>query len=114
MNHTQIFSSSASLRWLPELASSCGYKSQELARALCITPRHLQRMFAAELGRSPREWLNEQRLLAARQMLSTSSTVKEVAYALGFPTVSQFSRDFRSHFGVRPSSLLGARDEAGD
>jgi AraC-like DNA-binding protein len=111
MNHMQISPSSASLRRLPELASSCGYKSRELARALRITPRHLQRMFATELGCSPRAWLNEQRLLAARQMLSTARTVKEVAYTLGFPTVSQFSRDFRHHFGVRPSSLLAQRSD---
>jgi AraC-like DNA-binding protein len=100
-------SAAASLQRLPELASRCGYNSRELARALGITPRHLQRLFAANLGRSPRRWLNEQRFLAARQMLRTARAVKEVAYALGFPTVSQFSRDFRSRFGVSPSSLIG-------
>jgi AraC-like DNA-binding protein len=99
-------SSTAALRRLPELASRCGYNSRELARALGITPRHLQRLFAAQLGRSPREWLNEQRLLAARQMLRQARAVKEVAYALGFSSLPQFSRDFRSRFGVRPSSLI--------
>jgi transcriptional regulator GlxA family with amidase domain len=100
---------STAFQRLPELASSCGYSSRELARAIGITQRHLQRLFAAKIGCTPRTWLNEQRLLAARQMLCTARAVKEVAHSLGFPTVSQFSRDFRSHFGVRPSSLIGGR-----
>jgi AraC-like DNA-binding protein len=94
------------VRLLTELASKCGYKSRELARALGITPRHLQRRFAAQIGRAPQEWLNEQRLLAAGQMLRQARAVKEVAYRLGFRSASQLSRDFRNHFGVQPSTLL--------
>jgi transcriptional regulator GlxA family with amidase domain len=94
------------VRLLTELASRCGYKSRELARALGITPRHLQRLFAAQMGCTPREWLNEQRLLVAGQMLRKARAVKEVAYDLGFPSASQLSRDFRNHFGVQPSTLL--------
>jgi len=96
---------------LIELASKCGYKSRELARALGITPRHLQRLFAAQIGRTPQEWLNEQRLLAAGQMLREARAVKEVAYRLGFRSASQLSRDFRNHFGVQPSTLLVERGD---
>jgi len=54
---------------LRDLAPEFGYSSRGLARALRITPRHLQRVFAAILGRAPQAWLNEERLLAARRML---------------------------------------------
>jgi AraC-like DNA-binding protein len=91
---------------LRDLAPEFGYSSRGLARALRITPRHLQRIFAATLGQTPQSWLNEQRLLAARQMLQTACTVKEVAYSLGFHSASQLSRDFKSHFGVAPSTFL--------
>jgi len=91
---------------LRDLAPEFGYSSRGLARALRITPRHLQRIFAATLGQTPQCWLNEQRLLAARQMLQTACTVKEVAYSLGFHSASQLSRDFKSHFGVAPSTFL--------
>jgi len=93
-------------RLLGDLAPEFGYSSRGLARALRITPRHLQRIFASILGRAPQSWLNEQRLLAARRMLETACTVKEVAYALGFHSASQLSRDFKSHFGIAPSKFL--------
>jgi transcriptional regulator GlxA family with amidase domain len=94
---------------LRDLAPEFGYSSRGLARALRITPRHLQRIFAATLGQTPQSWLNEQRLLAAREMLQTACTVKEVAYSLGFHSASQLSRDFKSHFGVAPSTFLVAQ-----
>jgi AraC family transcriptional regulator of adaptative response / DNA-3-methyladenine glycosylase II len=96
---------------LQTLAGKCGYKSRELARALGMTQRHLQRLFATHFGRGPQEWLNEQRLEAAGRMLRNAQAVKEVAYRLGFPSASQLSRDFRNHFGIRPSQLLLQRDE---
>ena len=96
---------------LQTLAGRCGYKSRELARALGMTQRHLQRLFAAHFGRGPQEWLNEQRLEAAGQMLRKAQAVKEVAHHLGFPSASQLSRDFRNYFGISPSRLLLQRDE---
>jgi transcriptional regulator GlxA family with amidase domain len=91
---------------LTALAPQCHYASQALARTLDITPRQLQRVFAVSVGRTPQEWLNEQRLLAARDMLSSARTVKEVAYALGFSSASRFSRAFKKRFGVAPSTVL--------
>jgi AraC family transcriptional regulator of adaptative response / DNA-3-methyladenine glycosylase II len=81
-----------------------------MARALGITTRHLQRLFAAQFGVGPQQWLNEQRLLAAKNMLCSARAVKEVAYHLGFPSAAQLSRDFRNYFGVKPSTLLVQRD----
>ena len=96
---------------LQALAGTCGYKSRELARALGMTQRHLQRLFAAHFGRAPQEWLNEQRLEAAGQMLRKAQAVKEVAFHLGFPSASQLSRDFRNYFGISPSALLLQREK---
>ncbi|MEY2934328.1 MAG: hypothetical protein RL033_5077 [Pseudomonadota bacterium] len=93
-------------RMLRELAPSTSYSSRVLARMLGITPRHLQRIFAATLRRAPQAWLNEQRLIAAKQMLRTAGTVKEVAYSLGFHSASQLSRDFKGYFGIAPSTLI--------
>ncbi|HKO90483.1 MAG TPA: helix-turn-helix transcriptional regulator [Polyangiaceae bacterium] len=94
------------VRLLGELAPHYDYSSRALASALKMTPRHLQRIFAVAVGRTPQAWLSERRLHAARQLLLTARTVKEVAYALGFGSASQLSRDFKSQFGVVPSTLL--------
>jgi AraC family transcriptional regulator, regulatory protein of adaptative response / DNA-3-methyladenine glycosylase II len=101
----------AAERW-HGLAEECAYNGRRLARTLKITERHLQRIFASAIGRSPQDWLNEQRLLSAKSMLPTAGSVKEVAYALGFRRTSQFSRDFRRQFGRAPSSFLKLRSGA--
>lgn len=97
-----------------ELAPSCHYSAREMARALGISERHLQRIFSSALAQSPQVWLNRLRLTDARQMLPKAHSVKEVAFALGFRSASQFSRDFRLEFGVSPSQLLAAHLAARD
>ncbi|MEY2935808.1 MAG: hypothetical protein RL033_6557 [Pseudomonadota bacterium] len=93
------------LRLVRELAPSCRYSARELARLLGMSSRQLQRVFAARIQRRPGRLLKEERLLSARQLLRTASSVKEVAYTLGFRQASQFSRDYKHHFGVRPSTV---------
>jgi transcriptional regulator GlxA family with amidase domain len=95
-----------------KLASECHYDSQQLARQLGITQRHLQRLFKAQMQCSPQRWLREQRLCRAREMLRTSTSVKEVAYALGFCSASQFCRDYKSWFGQQPWSERRDRSRA--
>jgi AraC-like DNA-binding protein len=99
---------------LMHLSLECNYDVRTLALKLGITPRHLQRQFARLLGRSPRDWLQQQRLATARAMLATANSVKEVALTLHFRSSAQFSRDFRNRFGCTPSSLLGSRQRHPD
>lgn len=96
---------------LQTLAPCCDYDGMKLADRLNISLRHLHRIFAAIFAQTPRDWLNEQRLVRAKQMLLTAGSVKEVAFTLRFRAASQFSRDFRRQFGLIPSSLLGQREE---
>jgi transcriptional regulator GlxA family with amidase domain len=91
------------------LAPKCSYDAHRIARALNLSKRHLQRLFASTLARPPQAWLNEQRMLAAKRMLRTAKSVKEVAIAMGFMHSTQFSRDFRRQFGSAPSTFLAAR-----
>ena len=61
------------------------------------------------MRRCPQQLLKEERLRSAQQLLQTASSVKEVAYGLGFRQASQFSRDYKHHFGVQPSvARMGA------
>jgi transcriptional regulator GlxA family with amidase domain len=90
---------------LKQLAEACRYSSRELARLMDISQRQLQRIFRARLGCTPQAYLREERLQAAERLLHSASSVKEVAFALGFCQQSQFSRDFKERFGHRPSAL---------
>jgi AraC-like DNA-binding protein len=91
------------LQLLEALAPACGFDGKKLASLCNVSQRHLQRVFSERFARTPQAWLNECRLHLAWQMLQTASSVKEVAYSLGFRRASQFSRDFRRLFGVTPS-----------
>jgi AraC-like DNA-binding protein len=87
------------------LGPDCSYNATTLAARLGISIRQLQRLFARQLGCSPRAWLREERMQAAHRLLLRASTIKEVALALSFRQESHFSRDFRSRFGYTPSTL---------
>ena len=52
----------------------------------------------------PARWIREQRLDRARQMLASSTmSVAEVCYTLGFENPTHFSRIYKQRFGHPPS-----------
>ncbi len=76
----------------------------ELARRLNITPRHLERLFQAELGASPQEYYRLHRLRYGRFLLvTTDRRVSEIALECGFSDASHFTRAFREAFATTPS-----------
>ena len=71
--------------------------------------RSLQLAFQQRYGCGPIQWIRQQRLEQARQALlqpDPNDTVSAIAARFGFSSLSVFSRDFRSAFGVAPSALL--------
>ena len=80
----------------------------ELAASLGVSDRHLRRVTEAELGVSPIELAQTQRLLLAKRLLSeTSLQLTEIAFASGFGSVRRFNALFKSRYGLRPRSLRG-------
>ena len=73
-----------------------------LAR-LPMSPDHLRRLFAQEIGSTPLAFLNDLRVHRARQLLREGRwRVKEVAAQVGIPDEYYFSRFFLKHTGQRP------------
>lgn len=86
----------------------------ELAASLGVSERHLRRVTEAELGVSPIELAQTQRLLLAKRLLSdTSLKLTEIAFAAGFGSVRRFNALFKSRYGLNPRSLRGHADPAG-
>ena len=78
----------------------------ELAQKMGVSPRHLRRIFAEEIGVSPLEYLRTRRLLTAKILLTdTSLPVIDVAAASGFGSLSQFNAVFRRHYKLTPRQL---------
>ena len=76
---------------------------KEIAHSLSLDENYLIRLFKRELGVTPRGYLEEIRLLRARQLLlQTNQSVQDVAYQCGFNTPSYFISRFQKRFGERP------------
>jgi len=92
-------------KWL-QMAEKSTYNATLLSKKLKVSPRHLCRYTHAFFGRSPQDWLNEQRLVRAGKMLKRLRSVKIVAFQLGFKQVSHFSREFKLQYGISPTVFL--------
>jgi AraC family transcriptional regulator of adaptative response / DNA-3-methyladenine glycosylase II len=81
-------------------------KLPALALRLGVTDRHLRRIFAAEHGVSPVDFVTTQRLLQAKQLLTdTEMPVTQVALASGFASVRRFNAAFAERYRLNPSAL---------
>ena len=64
-----------------------------------------KRDFQALYNMPPSQWIREQWLEKAKDLLlNKSMSVTDVCYTTGFENIAHFSRLFKSHFGYSPSS----------
>jgi AraC-like DNA-binding protein len=92
------------------IAREARYDAGAFARHCQLSPRQLQRKFREKLNRTPQEWLDEQRIEEAKQLLQSGESVKKIAYDLGFKQASHFCRQFKSRNGVTPSEFAALQD----
>jgi AraC family transcriptional regulator of adaptative response / DNA-3-methyladenine glycosylase II len=88
---------------------------EQLAAHLGITSRHLRRIFQAEHGVSPLQYLQTRRLLLAKSLLTDSALpVQEIAFAAGFASLRRFNAAFVEHYRMQPTALRrdGGRGQA--
>ena len=79
---------------------TCG----DVSRAVAVSERTLRRMFAHQLGLSWRTYLMHARMLRAMALLaSPAQSVLETSTAVGFDSLSSFSRAFSQFCGETPS-----------
>lgn len=77
-----------------------------VAARLGISDRHLRRIFEAQFGVSPVQYLQTRRLLTAKQLLAdTALPVGEIALISGYASVRRFNAAFAAHYGLNPTAL---------
>jgi AraC-like DNA-binding protein len=77
-------------------------EARQLAGVARMSVPSFYRHFKATTALSPIQYQKQIRLLAARQQLITTGNVASVALAVGYQSVSHFSRDYSRHFGTPP------------
>ncbi len=78
----------------------------ELAAQLCVSERHLERLFRQDLDTTPMQLLRLKRLDHGHWLLlNTGWSLADIAAECGFDDPSHFVRSFRRHFGVPPGQL---------
>jgi signal transduction histidine kinase/ligand-binding sensor domain-containing protein/DNA-binding response OmpR family regulator len=80
------------------------FSVQRLAREVGLDRTQLFRRVRASTGMPPLDLIRSARLEKAALLLERGvGSVSEIAYAVGFKSVSHFSASFRDRFGVSPS-----------
>ena len=80
-----------------------------LAAAAGLSYHQLYRALRDELGVSPSRFIRGVRVeCAAERLRRGAGSVTEVAYSVGFESLSYFSRAFHERFGAPPSTFLAA------
>ena len=101
-------------RWLDECAPEEA-SLPALAAHLGVSERHVRRVFTAEHGVAPLQYLHTRRLLLAKQLLTdTRLPIAEVALAAGFSSLRRFNAAFQEHYRLSPTALRKGGAESGD
>jgi len=85
---------------LGELSGECG-----------TSLRTMQRIFSEELGIPIARWRNQVRMIHAVRILANGSSDTQIAFDLGFESVSAFVFSFRQNFGVSPGKYRTRNDQ---
>ncbi|MBI5605672.1 MAG: DNA-3-methyladenine glycosylase 2 family protein [Deltaproteobacteria bacterium] len=79
---------------------------EQFAEKFGVTARHLRRLFVQEIGKTPKQFYQEQRLNLARNMIvETRLPITEIAFEAGFRSLRRFNEAFRNRFYKAPSDL---------
>ncbi|MEE4021931.1 helix-turn-helix domain-containing protein [Gordonia sp. PKS22-38] len=76
----------------------------DIAARVHISTRTLNRRFLAEVGMTPKQWIIEQRVAAARELLEDDSiSIETVARRTGFPSTTALRKQLRIRTSSTPS-----------
>ena len=75
----------------------------ELARACALSRSHFSRAFKYSIGLSPQDWIRQQRIARAKQLIqNTDLTLTQISLECGFCDQAHFSHIFTRSEGITP------------
>ena len=90
------------------------FETQVLADEVGMSRMNLHRKIKAITGQTPGQFISTMRLKRAAQLIKDhAGNVTEVAYDVGFNSLSYFARCFKAEFGVLPSEFIKTHEIQG-
>lgn len=79
---------------------------KDYAHQLQISPKHLNNIVRQTIHNNAKAFIDQYVILEAkRAMLINHSSIKEVAYALGFDELTNFTKFFKKHTSISPKEF---------
>ena len=66
---------------------------------------HLLRLYKKYYGQTPKQYLTDKRIEAAKKLLTKGTAVTETCFDIGFDSPSSFSTLFKSRVGLSPAEF---------
>lgn len=79
-------------------------KLSQIATQINISQDYFSRLFKQSMNISPHQYIIQQRLKLAMQLLDRGKSIAQTAYLCGFSNQSHLYKAFRSHFGITPKA----------
>ncbi len=93
----------AAMEYMMEHSSDPSLSVQRIAEHCFISEIYLHKLFAKKYGSTPIRMLRDIRMQKAYLLAKETRPVQEIADAVGYSAVYQFSRAYKKYFGVSPS-----------
>jgi len=78
---------------------------ESIAKLAYVSKSNFFRMFKDELGTSPNDFILQERINKAKELLSNQNSIKETAYQTGFSDTNYFTRVFKQLVGITPKNF---------
>ncbi len=80
------------------------YQVTELAQLCDLSDDQFRRIFVAQTGLNPKEYMEQLKMnIASERLLADDTPVNQIALSLGYTDQFHFSKRFKKHHGVSPT-----------
>lgn len=81
-------------------------QAQNFAEKLNLHPNYLNSVIKTKTGKTVNEWISKRSISVAKSLLmNDSNSIKKIAFQLGFSEATHFSRFFKKHTKISPSTF---------